>query len=149
VTLIRRPLILLGPAVVLVAALALATNVLPLRQLVAQRQQIADTRATLDELMQENARLDTKVEALDTPVEVERIAREELGFVRPGETAFVVIDPATPEQIPGAAAVTPRSAPQDRAVSSTPAADIDAVDDRGVVARVWDYMTGRDLVDAR
>ncbi len=138
-TLIRRPLMVLAPAVLLVVALALATNVLPLRQIVAQQQEIAATRGTLDQLMEDNAVLDAQVSALDTPIEVERIAREELGYVRPGETAYVVMDP-TPAERPknGAAAQTDAA---DRAGAAS-ASDTDS---RGLVARVWDFVTGRDL----
>lgn len=138
-TLIRRPLMMLAPAVLLVVALALATNVLPLRQIVAQRQEIAATRGTLDQLMEHNAMLDAQVSALDTPIEVERIAREELGYVRPGETAYVVMDP-TPAQSAQKEAAVQAAAGESAGVG--PASETDS---RGFVARVWDFVTGRDL----
>jgi cell division protein FtsB len=131
-TFVRRPLVLIAPAVILVVALALATNVLPLRQIVAQRQEIEDTTSRLDALMAENAALDDQAAALETPLEIERIAREELGFIRPGESAFVVMDPTAEQEGPRASAATEQAAP---AVES----------DRGWVTRMWDYMTGRDL----
>ena len=136
-TLIRRPLMVLAPAVLLVVALALATNVLPLRQIVAQQQEIAATRGTLDQLMEDNAVLDAQVSALDTPIEVERIAREELGFVRPGETAYVVMDPTPADGAKKEAAV--------QAAGPAGAASTSDTDSRGFVARVWDFVTGRDL----
>jgi cell division protein FtsB len=142
-TLVRRPILLLGPAVILVVALALATNVLPLRQIVAQRSEIAATRSTLDAIMAENAALDAKVTALETPLEVERLAREELGYVRPGEQAFVVMDP-TPDDGPASRAA--RSTPTGVAGEATADGPAPAADtERHVVARMWDYMTGRDL----
>lgn len=134
-TLVRRPIVLLGPAVILVVALALATNVLPLRQIVAQRQEIVATQERLDAIVADNAALESRVEALQTPLEVERLAREELGYVRPGEEAYVVMDP-TPGESPEA------SAP---AGQKTAAAGETRQDDRGFFARMWDYMTGRDL----
>ena len=135
VTLVRRPLVMLAPAVLLVVALALATNILPLRQIVAQRQEIVATQATLDALMEENAGLDAQVSALATPIEVERIAREELGYVRPGETAFIVMDP------------TPASDDEvlDVGTAAQPAS-VSSQDRGGFLTRLWDYMTGRDLV---
>jgi cell division protein FtsB len=139
-TLVRRPIVLLGPAVILVVALALATNVLPLRQIVAQRSEIAATQSTLEDIMAENAALDGQISALETPLEVERLAREELGYVRPGEQAFVVMDP-TPSDRPASGAAP--SAPAGEATADQPVPNADT--ERHVIARMWDYMTGRDL----
>lgn len=140
VTLVRRPLMMLAPAALLVVALALATNVLPLRQIVAQRQEIAATEARLDALVTENDVLDSQVDALGTPIEIERLAREELGYVRPGETAFVVIDPDTDTS------EAPVSAPDRSEIGTGAQASTDA--ERSFVARVWDFVTGRDLATA-
>lgn len=134
-TLVRRPLMLLAPAAILVVALALATNVLPLRQIVDQRREIAETTARLEAMMAENAMLDSQVAALETPVEVERLAREQLGYVRPGEEAYVVMDPT-----PGEAAETViGTAAGESAVEST------GSQEAGLLDKIWNYMTGRDL----
>ena len=135
-TFVRRPIVLLGPAVILVVALALATNVLPLRQIVAQRQEIVATQARLDTIVSDNTALESRVEALQTPLEVERLAREELGYVRPGEDAYVVMDP-TPGESPQTTTVADHTA--------TVAGSAVHQDERGLFARLWDYMTGRDL----
>jgi cell division protein FtsB len=129
---------LLAPAALLVVGLALATNVLPLRQIVAQRQEIAATQETLDALVAENDALDDRVGALATPVEIERIAREELGYVRPGETAFVVIDPSDDEASSSAVA------PSRDGVGESPVPA--ASDDGNFATKIWDFLTGRDLV---
>lgn len=96
--LLKRPALVLAPVAVLVFLLALATNVVPLRQIVDQRQELTDSQEKLESLQTENANLERHVDKLGSPLEVERLAREQLGFVRPGETAYVVIDPepATP-----------------------------------------------------
>lgn len=135
-TFVRRPIVLLGPAVLLVVALALATNVLPLRQIVAQRQEIVATQERLDAIVAENTALESRVEALQTPLEVERLAREELGYVRPGEDAYVVMDP-TPGESPRATTIADHTA--------TAAGSAAHQDERGFFSRLWDYMTGRDL----
>ncbi len=129
--LLTRPAMLLAPVAVLVFLLALATNVVPLRQIVDQKQQLASSKAKLELLQTENANLERHVEKLGSPTEVERLAREQLGFVRPGETAYVVIDPepATPVY------------PEDF---------IGDVPEQAVLAwyqKLWRYITGSDLSD--
>jgi len=136
VTLARRPILLIGPLAVLVVIMALATNVLPLRQIVSQRQDIAAAEQALAELTASNDALEAHVEALQTPTEVERIAREDLGYVRPGEEAFVVIDP-TPDDAPTATA--------EPAAEALAGADDLGGDSGGWWSQVWDYVTGRDL----
>ena len=142
-TLVRRPIVLLGPAVILVVALALATNVLPLRQIVAQRSEIAATQSTLEDIMAENAALDGQISALETPLEVERLAREELGYVRPGEQAFVVMDPTPTNRSASGASPSAPTGDAGEATADQPVPNADT--ERHVIARMWDYMTGRDL----
>ncbi|MGF1668708.1 MAG: septum formation initiator family protein [Acidimicrobiia bacterium] len=145
-TLVRRPIMLLGPAVILVVALALATNVLPLRQIVAQRTEIAATQATLDTILAENGTLDAQVSALETPLEVERLAREELGYVRPGERAYVVMDPNLDDRSTSRA-VGPASV-GDTGQATVEQPEPNAATERHMLARMWDYVTGRDLAGA-
>lgn len=58
-----------------------------------QRTEIAESAAELEVLVAENADLEERLGALNTPIEIERLARERLGYVREGETAFVVVSP--------------------------------------------------------
>ena len=127
---LRRPVVFLATVAVLVVAVAVVTNTLPLRQIVDQRQEVAEARARLDELTVENAVLDDQVAALNTPLEIERLAREKLGYVRPGEDAYVVVEQPIEES------------PFDSV--DAPATEGDAVP---FVTRVLDFMTGRDLLD--
>jgi hypothetical protein len=60
---------------------------------------------------------------------VERLAREQYGLVLPGETGYTV--EGSPE--------LPVPAPRAVADSDT------APDDRSMLQRFWDWMTGRDL----
>lgn len=81
-------------AILLLAALALTVSgVFPFRQLIQQRRQVEAAQTQLESLVEQNALLETDLAALETDEEVERIAREQYGLVRPGETAFVVVQP--------------------------------------------------------
>jgi cell division protein FtsL len=73
-------------AVALLAILA----VVPARQVLDQRSQIADLERRASELESQNAKLRAQVSKLRDPTELEKLARECLGMVDPGETALVV-----------------------------------------------------------
>ena len=61
--------------------------------LLAQRERALALERELGELREENARLATEIRGLKTdPRTVERLAREELGLARPGETLFLIRD---------------------------------------------------------
>jgi cell division protein FtsB len=70
--------------------------VFPTRQWVDQRSAIRQREQTLAQLQDDNATLATRIAALQTGGEVERIAREQYGFVRPGQSAYVVVTPPAP-----------------------------------------------------
>lgn len=76
---------------VVVAILALLTLV-PARQFLAQRGQIAELEAQATQLEQRNDALQREIARLKDPAELERLARECLGMVRPGEIALVTPD---------------------------------------------------------
>ena len=60
-------------------------------QLVAKREQTESLRREIEELRAENARLAAEIAALRTdPRAIERLAREQLGLARPGETVFLI-----------------------------------------------------------
>ncbi len=129
-SILRRPVLVLVSTAALVVAVAVTTNALPLRQIVDQQQEVADAQATLAELTRENAILTDQVAALHTPLEIERLAREKLGYVRPGEAAYVVIEQEV--------------APVDFASELVgPPEEGEAAP---FLARLWDFVTGRDLV---
>jgi cell division protein FtsB len=63
--------------------------------LIDQRNRADALARELDELQAENARLATDIVALRSDARaIERLAREELGLARPGETVFLVRDAA-------------------------------------------------------
>jgi cell division protein FtsB len=60
----------------------------PARQLVDQRRHIDALEQRLQALSTENSRLSQEVSRLEDPGELEVLARERLGLVRPGERAY-------------------------------------------------------------
>ena len=70
-------------------------------QLAVQKTQLQDQVAALKA---ENAELQTQLTSLQTDAEVERLARQELGWTRPGDTEVVVLGLPTPGVTPTAAA---------------------------------------------
>jgi cell division protein FtsB len=123
----------LGSAVVisvLVIGIAAAAGIIPFRQVFAQERSVDLARRQRDALMEENLRLEAQIAALQTPGEVERLAREQFGLVKPGDVAYVAVP----------------------TVDSTTAdlefeTDIAVEDEPGWWRKLWDFVTGRDLVE--
>ena len=86
--------------------------------------------AQLKEIQADNARLQQEIRALRSPAEIERIARADFGYVRPGDLSYVIIlddtqpleEQTEPEQEPAPAS-------------------------GGFWEALWDYLTGRDISD--
>lgn len=105
-----------------------ASGVLPLQQYFEREIQVTDAEARLAELEADNDAIASDVDALRSDQEVERVAREQYGFVRPGEVGYVVIVPDRPDaedQLPAPVEVE----------TSSP----------GFFERVWRYLTGDDI----
>ncbi|HEY6636030.1 MAG TPA: septum formation initiator family protein [Acidimicrobiia bacterium] len=125
-TLLRRPGAALATLLFLLMGAAFLTQVVPYGQIVDANRQVQSARAQLADLEEENASLQADVAALETPAEIEKLAREKLGYVRPGETAYVVLDPpGTPEE------------------SDT--APAQPVEEKTWVDEVWEFLSGADL----
>jgi cell division protein FtsB len=115
-------------AVLLLVGLAIVlAGVFPFRQLIAQERLVENTRGKLDALVVENEAIQSQIDAVQSPSELERIAREQYGMVRPGETSYIV-------ELDG---------------GPVPQAVVDSeqeFDSRSLLQRFWDFLTGRDLV---
>ncbi len=61
----------------------------PIRAYVGQRAEITELELKAQRLEDANAKLRGEISRLSDPAELERLARECLGMVRAGETAFV------------------------------------------------------------
>lgn len=126
-TVLRRPGAAIATLLILLMGAAFVTQVVPYNQIIESQRQVAEARAELEELEAQNERLQADVEALHTDSEVERLAREKLGYVRPGETAYVVLDP------PGSGDDTEPAPPEPEPVEKT------------WVDEVWEFLTGADI----
>lgn len=108
--------------------LAFLAATIPFGQIIEQQERVEAAAAELARLENENLFLADEIAAMETPAEIERMAREKLGYVMPGETAFVVLEPeggvATPVETPVQDAVV-RSQPWWRSL--------------------WNFLTGADV----
>ena len=90
----RRQLLAVG---LLVAAFLVF---FPTKQLVAQRIRMTQLEARLLELEETNRELESEVQRLRDPAELELLARERLGLVRPGEESYLFVPTPTPDPTP-------------------------------------------------
>lgn len=67
-----------------------------------QRREVQTLQSELDSVKARNEELRAQIEALKTPQGIERLARENLGLVKPGEQAYVVTGGAAEEPTPTA-----------------------------------------------
>ena len=75
-----------------VAAVAVWTwGVVPVRNWVAQRDEITRLETELAEVQASNAALEAEIRLLQTDAEIERIARRDFGLVYPGEEAYAIL----------------------------------------------------------
>lgn len=113
--------------VALVLVVVVAAGIFPFRRLVAQERSAELSQAKLDALVEENMRLEQHIAALQTDAEIERLAREQFGLVKPGEVGYVAVVPD--------GLVDP--VPQGR--------DLTLERSRPWWSQLWDFLTGRDL----
>lgn len=107
---------------------AFLTQVVPYRQILDSQREVRAAEAELARLEEDNARLAADVAAMHTEAEIEKLAREKLAYVRPGETAYVVLDP-----------------PEDQRRPAPPPADDELPEEQTWVDQVWDFLTGADI----
>ncbi|CAN5347444.1 hypothetical protein BH20ACT24_BH20ACT24_11630 [soil metagenome] len=90
----RRARIRLTPraaVLILVVSALLLYLVVPLRSFIAQRDRLTQLEEQARALERQNSELEEEIRRLYDPEYLERIARECLGMVRPGEIPFVVV----------------------------------------------------------
>ena len=80
----------------------------PARQLVNQRTHLEDLQTRLAQLDIQNKRLQSDIRRLQDPAEVEVMARERLGLVKPGERAYMFVSPDATPAPPPVPALPPR-----------------------------------------
>jgi cell division protein FtsB len=111
----------------LIAGSGLVWAVIPFRQILDQQRRVEAAAAELATLERENRMLEDEVAALKTPAEIERLAREKLGYVMPGDVPYVVVEP-----------------PDD--TDTTPAPQTTLPEDVPWYRTIWEFFTGADLL---
>jgi cell division protein FtsB len=91
----RRRRLLLGVLAALALVGFLFAFAYPTRTYLDQREQIRRAEERLTVLQRQTAALERDTLRLQGDAEVERIAREQYGLVRPGETPYVIVPPET------------------------------------------------------
>jgi cell division protein FtsB len=117
-----------GLVLVVVIAGGLA-GVFPFRQIIAGERAVELSRQKLEALVEENRRLEQEIAALQTREEVERMAREDFGLVMPGEIGYVAV--------PGPG----------RGPATDPGDAGDEGSGQAWWRSLWDFLTGRDLLE--
>ena len=100
----RSTLVLLLVGLAFVAVLF--AFVYPTRTFLDQRNETNKSRAQLEVLQAENARLARESKRMSTDSEIERLARQKYGLVRPGERPFVIL-PAPSSTVPPPTSTVP------------------------------------------
>ena len=73
----------------------------PLRSYLEQRARLTELQQQAKSLQQQEAKLLNQIAELQDPDYVQRVARECLGMVRPGEIAFVMVPKTEAPGLPG------------------------------------------------
>ena len=93
-----------GAVIATVLGVLILSALYPLRQYASQDEHVGSLVAQVRAMDRKIADLRRQQQALTSDDEIERIAREELGMVRPGEVAFAVVGGQAPESSPHVAA---------------------------------------------
>ncbi|HMC36342.1 MAG TPA: septum formation initiator family protein [Actinomycetota bacterium] len=88
-------------ALALVVIALLFYLLVPLRTYMAQRDRLAQLQRQSQVLVQQNEQLRRQIAQLQDPSYLERIARECLGMVKPGEIGFIIAPQSGRAQPPG------------------------------------------------
>lgn len=108
---VPRGMVLAAASVIGVSVFgAFGSTLLQVYRLEREAAQLAQHQRDLEE---QNAQLRAEIQALHTPEYVEKLAREQLGLVKPGEIAFLIVQ--TPADTPPG-----RGLPQDTRDRPTP-----------------------------
>jgi cell division protein FtsL len=89
-----------GTILAIVVTVLLLYLVVPLRAYMAQRDRLGQLERQTKVLEQQNGLLQVEIQRLHDPAYLERLARECLGMVRPGEIAWIVVPKSGEAQPP-------------------------------------------------
>ena len=100
-------MIIVTAGVLLAVIIGLVLFVLPVRDWLSQRQQIADARTEFAALEDANESIQSDIQRLETPEGIKEAARRELGYLLPGERRLALL------QLPAIASSLPTTWPYD------------------------------------
>ncbi len=75
----------------MVVLLVLTLAIAPMKAFISQRAQLAEMQRQTAMLEKANGELTARIDQLHDPAYLERLARECLGMVAPGETSFITV----------------------------------------------------------
>ena len=107
----RRRAVVKLSLVALVLVGFLFVFVYPTRTFLQQRNQTNAAEQHLQILKQQTQNLKDETKKLSGNAEIERLARERFGLVRPGETSYVIVPTPTTTVVPGAPASVTTTTP--------------------------------------
>jgi cell division protein FtsB len=96
----RRILAAVWTSALVATAGLLLLLVLPTRAWLAQRSAIASAQHKLGIIEDENAKLQSRLKALQTPEDIEQVARAQYNLAQPGEKVFSVLPAPTLTNLP-------------------------------------------------
>jgi cell division protein FtsB len=89
--------------VTVLVCLTLALGVFPTRTYLEKKKEVSLAQEQVDNLTRQNDEKQARVDTLQTPEEIEAIARGEYNLVKPGEESYEVLpEPEVPVQLPDA-----------------------------------------------
>lgn len=92
-----------GPLLFVMSVVAVgALAVVPTKTFINQKKATAESEARLSSLQESTSRMQRELDALNRDDELERVARQQYGFVKPGEEVYRIIEPPRPPvTVPG------------------------------------------------
>ena len=129
-TRLSKPALWTATLALLVLGVALVTAVIPFRQIIDQQRRVEAAAVELAAITAENRILEAEVAALNSPEEIERLAREQLGYVMPGDIAYVVLEPAD----------------EPTTTTAPPPITAEVQPEVPWYRAIWNFFTGADLV---
>jgi cell division protein FtsB len=76
---------------IIISLTIMSFMIAPLRAYIGQRHQLSELRAQTQQLDKQNASLQASADQLRDPQYLDRLSRQCLGMVQPGEIAFVAV----------------------------------------------------------
>jgi cell division protein FtsB len=80
-------------AIALIGVTVYLLAVFPTRSYLIQRNQVKNSVSQVKAVEESNQALQKQINSMNSPSEIEKIARSQYGLVKPGEKAFVVLPP--------------------------------------------------------